>query len=218
MRTDELRERLRLTLVLGRAQAAPRSILEVAEEAFAGGVTALQLREKDLPGGEFYRQALQVGAFCRERGKLFIINDRLDLALAVNADGLHLGQSDLPAEAAARLLPPGKILGISAARETLARQALQAGAAYLGVGAIFPTGSKDDADLAQRDQVERIIALGAPAVAIGGITPANAAEVWRLGFDGLAVISALTGAEKPAAAARALLAAREAGPAQLGSD
>ncbi|MDL2226674.1 thiamine phosphate synthase [Deltaproteobacteria bacterium OttesenSCG-928-M10] len=204
-RHEELRARLRLTLVISRREAAPRGLLELADLAFQGGATALQLREKDRPDGEFYEEALEMARFCRERGKLFIINDRLDLALAVNADGLHLGQSDLPAEVAARLLPKNKILGVSAATEAKARQALAAGADYLGVGAVFPTGSKDDATVIDPAEIGRIIDLGAPAVAIGGLTAANAGQAMAYGFTGLAVISALAAAADPRAAAGLLL-------------
>ena len=201
---EELRAGLRLTLVISRREAEPRNLLELADLAFQGGATALQLREKDLPDGEFYEEALAVARFCRERRKLFIINDRLDLVLATNADGLHLGQNDLPAGVAARLLPKNKILGISAATCAKARQALADGADYLGVGAIFPTDSKDDATVIDPAEIGRIIALGAPAVAIGGLTTANAGLAMAYGFAGLAVISALAAAADPRAAAAAL--------------
>lgn len=201
---NELRAGLRLTLVISRHEAAPRSLLELADLAFQGGATALQLREKDLPDGELYEEALELARFCRKNRKLFIINDRLDLALAVEADGLHLGQNDLPAGVAARLLPKNKILGVSAATEAKASHALAAGADYLGVGAIFPTGSKDDATVISPAEIGRIIALGAPAVAIGGLTTANAGQAMAYGFAGLAVISALAAAADPRAAAAAL--------------
>ncbi|MDR1545899.1 MAG: thiamine phosphate synthase [Deltaproteobacteria bacterium] len=207
-RRSELAERLRLTLVVSQAEAQPRSVEQLAELAFAGGVTALQLREKKLPGGELYRSALALARFCRERGRLFIVNDRLDIALASDADGLHLGQTDLPLEAAAAHWPKSKILGLSAALESQAQAGLAAGADYIGVGAIFATGSKTDAPTADRRQAAAVVALGAPTVAIGGLTVDNAAEIWRLGFAGLAVISALTTASDPTDTARRLLAAR----------
>ena len=198
---------LRLTLVASRREAAPRSLVELAGLAFDGGATALQLREKDCGDRVFYQQALELRRLCRDRGKLFIINDRLDLALAVEADGLHLGQTDLPAEAAARLMPKSMVLGVSVRSEAEARAALAAGADYLGVGAVFPTGSKAEAAVIDRDDLKAVLALNAPSVAIGGLTAANAAEAWSLGFTGLAVISALTGATDPAQAAAALLSA-----------
>ncbi len=201
---SDLRERLRLTLVVSRREAEPRSLRELAAETFDGGVTALQLREKNLPDRDFYEEALDLRQFCRERGCLFIINDRLDLALATEADGLHLGQTDLPAAVAARLFPKG-FIGVSVNTREEAQAALAAGAAYLGVGAVFPTGSKDDARPVSQERAKEILDLQAPTVAIGGITTANAAEVWGLGFTGLAVISALASAEDPRTAAHKLL-------------
>jgi Thiamine monophosphate synthase len=203
---SSLNEILRLTLVISRREAAPRSLMELAEQAFAGGVTAIQLREKGRPDREIYEEALPLRDFCRARKRALIINDRLDLALAVEADGLHLGQSDLPVGVAARLLPAGKILGLSVGTVGEARAALAEGAGYLGVGALFPTGSKDDALLIEPGEVRKIVALGASTVGIGGLTTANAARAWSFGLSGLAVISALAGAEDPAAAARSLLA------------
>lgn len=204
-----LNENLKLTLVVSRREAAPRSLAELARLVFDGGVTAIQLREKDLPDREIYREALALRELCRTAGKLFIVNDRLDLALAVDADGLHLGQNDLPAEVAARLLPAGKILGVSAGTEEQARAALSAGAHYLGAGALFPTGSKDDVEVISPRELEKIVALGAPIVGIGGLTADNAAQAWNYGLSGLAVISALTSAKNPTEAARRLLAAAD---------
>lgn len=202
-----LNERLKLTLVISRREAAPRSLAELSRLVFAGGVTAVQLREKNLPDREIYREALALRELCRAADKLFIVNDRLDLALAVDADGLHLGQDDLPAETAARLLPEGKILGVSVGTAEQARTALAAGAHYLGAGAIFPTGSKDDVVVINPWELEKIVALGAPIVGIGGLTADNAERAWSYGLSGLAVISALASAENPTEAARRLLAA-----------
>ena len=203
---NDLAARLRLTLILSRREAAPRTVTELAEAAFAGGATALQLREKDnLSDREIYEEALALKEFCQARGRLFLVDDRLDLALAAGADGLHLGQKDMPASRAARLLPPGLILGVSVSTVAEARAALADGAAYLGVGAIFPTGSKDGAGLVAPETVREIVALGAPTVAVGGLTPANAPAAWALGVAGLAVISALTQASDPRAAAAGLL-------------
>lgn len=203
---DSLNEILKLTLVISRREAAPRRLTELADLAFAGGVTAIQLREKDRPDREIYEEALALQGFCRARKRALIINDRLDLALAVDADGLHLGQNDLPVGVAARLLPAGKILGLSVGTVGQARAALAEGARYLGIGALFPTGSKGDARLIEPGEVEKIVALGAPTVGIGGLTTANAAQAWRFGLSGLAVISALAGAKDPAEVARSILA------------
>lgn len=202
---NELAERLRLTLVISRGEASPRTITELAEAAFAGGVTALQLREKNTSDQAFYDLARKLKTFCHDHGKLLIINDRLDIALAAEADGLHLGQSDLPAEIAAGLLPKNKILGVSANTVEAAMKAKQAGADYLGLGAVFPTGSKDDASVVSAETMAEIISLGLPTVAIGGINTDNAARVWRQGVSGLAVISALAASADPRATAARLL-------------
>ena len=206
MKIQKLRQYLKLTLVLGRRQAAPHTIRELAARSFAGGATALQFRDKNLSDRDFYEEALELGDFCRREDRLFLINDRLDLVLAVGADGLHVGQSDLPAAVAARWLPKDKILGVSVRTVAEARAALAAGADYLGVGAIFATGSKDDAEVIDQAAIRGIIALGAPCVAIGGLTVDNAGQVWNMGFDGLAVISALAAAEDPQRAAERLRA------------
>jgi thiamine-phosphate pyrophosphorylase len=199
-----LSEALRLTLVVSRQEAAPRSIEELAELAFQGGATALQLREKEASDAEAYAAAVPLAKLCRERGKLFFVDDRLDVAIAAGADGVHLGQSDLPAEAAARLLPKSMILGVSVTTLAEAKRALAAGADYLGLGAIIPTPSKTDAAVISPGDIAAINALGAVTVAIGGITEANAASIRALGFQGLAVISALAKAADPKAAARIL--------------
>lgn len=205
MNRAELCDRLKLTLVISSREASPRSIVELADLAFQGGATALQLREKNMPDHDRYLQALEIARFCRERGKLFIINDRLDLALAVDADGLHLGQSDLPGEAAAKMLPKNKILGISASTLDKAEKAIAAGADYLGMGALFPTGSKDDVSVIDGREAAAIVSLGCPVVGIGGLTTQNAPQARQMGICGLAVISAIAAATDPRAAASALL-------------
>ncbi|MDR2455386.1 MAG: thiamine phosphate synthase [Deltaproteobacteria bacterium] len=201
----DLREALRLTLVASRREAEPRSLFELAEAAFKGGVTALQLREKTASDLEVFELAKSLAPFCRERGKLFLIDDRLDVALAADADGVHLGQADLPAEAARAILPKSKIVGISASNLPQAEQALAAGADYLGLGAIIPTDSKTDASVISQADIRAVNSLGAITVAIGGITLDNAKAIRAMGFQGLAVISALTKAPDPEAAARRLL-------------
>ena len=202
----DLAARLRLTLVISRREAAPRTVRDLAAAAFEGGATALQLREKSgSTDRDLYTEALGLAAFCRERGRLFLINDRLDLALAAGADGVHLGQKDLPAEAAARILPRNLILGVSVGSLAEARAALAAGADYLWLGAVFPTGSKDDAARIDPGLVREIAALGPPTVAIGGVNTDNAPAAWALGVTGLAVISALAQAPDPRTAAARLL-------------
>jgi thiamine-phosphate diphosphorylase len=199
---------MRLTLVVSQAEASPRSIFELAELAFKGGVTALQLREKSLGDRRLHELACSLAVFCRERGRLFLVNDRLDMALASGADGVHLGQGDMPAAAAAAVLGKDKILGVTAATAREADEAQAAGADYVGVGAVFKTGSKSEAEVADPGQIPLINALGLVTVAIGGLNADNAGRVWAMGFDCLAVISALTVSSDPEATARALLAGR----------
>jgi thiamine-phosphate pyrophosphorylase len=196
---------LRLTLVIGKADAGPRSVREIVEKSFDGGVTALQLREKSLPDREFYEEALELAALCRSRGKLFIVNNRVDIALAVNADGVHLGESDLPVAAAAAILPKRMLIGYSASDPDSAKKALLAGADYLGIGAIYPSPSKPEAPVLPPETIAALIGLRQPTVGIGGITVENSNLAWAYGFNGLALISALTGAEDPAQAANKIL-------------
>jgi thiamine-phosphate pyrophosphorylase len=199
-----LAEALRLTLVVSRGEAAPRSVEELADLAFRGGVTALQLREKLAPDREVWRLARDLARFCRERGRLLIVDDRVDVALAAGAHGVHVGQSDLPARAVASIIPKSMILGVSVSTEAQAGAALAAGADYLGVGAMVATGSKTDAAVVPEAEAAAINSLGAVTVAIGGVGEANAARFRAMGFQGLAVISALTRSADPEATARIL--------------
>jgi thiamine-phosphate pyrophosphorylase len=200
----DIKERLRLTLVVGRAEARPRTIRELAEAVFAGGVTALQLREKHLPTADLYRLAHSLAEFCREREKLFIINDRLDIALAADADGLHLGIDDLPLEVARRYWPKPKILGATVKTLDEAQRALDVGADYLGVGALFPSPTKPEVPILSLKILREIQKTRLPLVGIGGITAETVARAWSYGVDGLAAISALARAEDPTQAARLL--------------
>lgn len=183
---------------------APHSFLEQAEAAIAGGAGAIQLRDKELSGRELLVAGRALADLCRRTGALFIVNDRLDVALLCGAHGVHLGQDDLPAAAARRLCPPGFIIGVSAQSAEEARLAAAAGADYLGIGAVFPTLSKEEAPALGLDGVRRAAAAtGLPSVAIGGINIANAATILATGVDGLSVISAVVAAPDIRAAARA---------------
>ncbi|WP_258358644.1 thiamine phosphate synthase [Moorella sulfitireducens (nom. illeg.)] len=186
-----------------------RPTLELVREALAGGATAIQLREKDLPARELVELGREIRKLTRAAGATFIINDRLDVVLAVEADGVHIGQEDLPARVARELLGSGKILGVSTGTVTEARQAVADGADYLGVGSIYATSSKGDAGepigLAGLKAIRAAVTI--PVIAIGGINNDNAAEVIAAGADGIAVLSAVIGAPDVAAAARELLAA-----------
>lgn len=200
------KEQLGVYLVLGIEEAGGLSALETVRRAIAGGVQAVQLREKHAP----LRRVLEIGGamrqLCREHGVLFIVNDRVDVALLLEADGVHVGQDDLPASAARKLVGEDMFIGVSASSIDEARWALAEGADYLGVGAIYATGSKSDAG----DPVTPVL-LGeirthtdVPLVAIGGITYENCPEVMEQGANGVAVISAIVGQPDPEAAAAQL--------------
>ena len=200
-----LRQALRLYVIPDRGIGAPRSLVEQTETALAGGAAAIQLRDKQLEGRELLAAATAMAELCRRAGALFIVNDRLDIALLANAHGAHLGQDDLPAAEARRLCPPGFIIGVSVQTEEQARLAKAQGADYLGIGAVYPTRTKDAAALGL-DGVRRVAAAtDLPSVAIGGINLANAAEVMTAGVDGLSVISAIVGAEDVCGAAKNFL-------------
>lgn len=166
----------------------------------------VQFRDKELPDGPFFREAMKLRALTREAGVLFMIDDRVDVALSVGADGVHLGEHDLPLEAARKMVSWEMILGSSARSPQEARRAQEDGADYLGVGAIFPTGTKEDAVYVG---IERLVHLRPlvhiPILAIGGITAHNAAQAIRAGADGVAVISAVVGADDVASATARLL-------------
>lgn len=198
-------ERYQLYLVTD-GELCPREKLpQVVEEAILGGVTMVQLREKTASTREFYQTALRVREITARHGVPLLINDRLDIALAVEADGLHIGQEDLPARAARRILGPEKILGLSAGNLEEALAAKAAGADYLGVGAVFPTATKKDAKPISREILGEIkAAAGIPVVGIGGINAGNLNKLRGSNIDGVAVVSAIMAASDPRAAAREL--------------
>ncbi|WP_028129345.1 thiamine phosphate synthase [Selenomonas sp. AE3005] len=168
------------------------SLAEVVEKALAGGVTCVQLREKHLPFDEFLRTAKEIKALCQNYHVPFIVDDNLDIALACDADGLHIGQNDMPAAKARQLLGPDKILGVSAQTAQQAVTACRDGADYLGVGAVFPTGTKTDAVEVPLDMLKTITAaVDIPVVAIGGINADNIAQLSGTGIAGAAVVSAI---------------------------
>jgi len=197
-----------LYVILDRGAAGGRELASLLDAVLAGGCRLVQLREKSLPPVELYPLALALRRRCREGGCLFIVNDRVDLALAVEADGVHVGQDDLPAREARRLLRPGMLLGVSTHDEIQARRARDDGADYVAVGSMFPTGSRPGFQLVGPELVRRVRPdIPVPLVAIGGITVANVAEVIRAGADAVAVISGVCAAPDPAAAARQYLEA-----------
>ncbi len=198
-------ETWRLYLVTDEKLSRGRSHLEVAEAAIRGGADVIQLRDKTAPSGELYRIALAMRKLTLEAKVPLIINDRLDIALAVDADGLHVGQDDLPASVARRLLKPGMILGVSTETPGEALQAEKDGADYLGVGPVFEArGTKADAGEPKGPGMISPIRAECrlPIVAIGGIKSGNAHSVLEAGADAVAVISDIVGAEDIEQAAR----------------
>ena len=182
-----------------------RSLRQVVEESLDGGVTMVQLREKQLEEGTFLEEAKELQALCRQRRIPFLVNDNVDIALAMNADGVHVGQSDMEALDVRKKLGPDKIIGVSAQTVEQALLAQAHGADYLGVGAVFPTGSKDDAVEVPFETLKAICqAVRIPVVAIGGISKANVEQLRGSGICGVAVISAIYGAEDIEGAAREL--------------
>jgi len=204
---------LSLYLVTDRQLARGRPLEEVVRAAIAGGVTAIQLREKDVTTRDYVALAQALRAITREAGGIFIVNDRLDVALAADADGVHVGQDDMPAALARRLLGPDKILGVTAANEAQARQAQADGADYLGCNAVFATPTKTDTGPPLGlDGLRRLVAsVSIPVVAIGGINADNASGVMACGVAGIAVVSAIMAAPDVTAAARELRAIVSAG-------
>lgn len=195
-----------LYVILDHAAARGRELPALLEAVLAGGGRVVQLREKTMPMAELFPLARTLRERCRRAGALFIVNDRADLALALGADGLHVGQEDLPAAAARRILRPGMILGVSTHDEPQARRAREDGADYIAVGSIFPTGTKAGFQLVGLDLLRELRPrLGVPVVAIGGITEANAAQVMEAGADAAAVISAVCGTPDPREATARLL-------------
>ena len=191
---DKLAESLLLYAVTDRHWLGDRTLYDVVRESLDGGVTFLQLREKDLDDETFFREAVRLRDMAREYGVPFVINDNVDIAVRMDADGVHVGQSDMEAGDVRVLIGPDKILGVSAQTVEQAVLAEKRGADYLGVGAVFPTGSKDDADDVSFETLKAICeAVSIPVVAIGGITAENIPQLAGSGICGIAVISAIYG-------------------------
>jgi thiamine-phosphate pyrophosphorylase len=204
--SDILRTRLVLHVLTDREWSRGRDMLTVASAALDGGATVIQLRDKTATTRTLVEEGQALRALTRERGALLIVNDRIDVALAIDADGAHVGQDDMPVVLARKLLGPDRLLGVSAGNLQEARVAVAGGADYLGVGPIYATDTKADAgepiglplltELANR--------YNTPLIAIGSIKAENTAAVLRAGALGIAVISAVVSAEDIAAATRAL--------------
>lgn len=190
-----------LYVILDAAVAGPRDLAELLDAVIRGGGRMVQLRDKSAPSGSLVALAERLRARCREAGVTFIVNDRVDLAVAVDADGVHLGQDDLPPRLARPLLRRGMILGVSTHSPEQARRAQADGADYVAVGAMFPTRTKPDFELVGPELVRAVRGeIRVPLIGIGGITVANAGDVIRAGADGVSVISAVCAAPDPAAA------------------
>ncbi len=203
MRRDKIKRLTGLYVIVDRQALKGRSHVEVAAEAIRGGARVIQLRDKMLGKRELLPIAQQLRNLCAEQGVLFIINDYLDLLLATDADGLHLGQRDLPTSVARKLLPIGKILGCSTTTVDQAITAELEGADYIAVGSMYPTLSKETALVVGPERLRQIRqAVSLPLVAIGGITRHNAAEIMAAGADSVAVIRDVLEAEAPEEAAR----------------
>lgn len=204
------RSDLLLYAVTDRHWLGAQTLREQVEKALKGGATFVQLREKSLGEEEFLEEARDIQALCRAYGVPFVIDDDVALAVKIGADGVHVGQSDMNAEDVRAAIGEDKILGVSVQTPQQARLAQAQGADYLGIGAVFPTGSKADAVEVEHEVVAEICrSVDIPAVAIGGITAENTRLLAGCGLSGVAVISALFGAQDIEEAAKQLRAAAE---------
>ncbi|WP_297826318.1 thiamine phosphate synthase [uncultured Methanobrevibacter sp.] len=180
--------------------------LNTIEEAIKGGVSVVQIREKTADTLEFYNLALQVKEITTKYNVPLIINDRVDVALAIDADGVHVGQSDMPCDITRKLIGEDKILGVSAATIEEAKKAERDGADYIGTGAVFPTKTKDDAPSITKEDLKEITeSINIPTVAIGGITLENASQLKDTGIAGLSVVSAIMSSDNPKKSSEELL-------------
>ena len=200
------REALRLYLVTNRYQDSLESFLEKVETACRSGVTIIQLREKNLTTNQYYQLAKQVKEITDAYQVPLIIDDRLDICLAVDAAGLHIGDDELPVSVARQVLGPEKILGVTAKTVKRALEAEEGGANYLGTGAIFPTTTKENAPITLISTLKTICqTVAIPVVAIGGLTSENIDQLAATGIAGVAVVRDLMQAEDIEAKAHAFL-------------
>lgn len=198
---------LLLYAVTDRTWLGEHTLYEQVEAAIRGGATFVQLREKKLDQESFLAEARKIQALCRRYGVPFVINDNVEIAREIGADGVHVGQSDMKARDVRSILGQDKIIGVSAQTVEQALLAQEQGADYLGVGAVFPTGSKDDAVEVDHQVLARICqAVDIPVIAIGGITADNVVSLKGSGICGIAVISAIFAKPDVEEAARSLRA------------
>jgi thiamine-phosphate pyrophosphorylase len=207
--SEKIREWLKVYFIMG-SNNCKKNPSDVLTEAIAGGITLFQFREKGhgaFTGEKKYAFAKELQAICKKHGVPFIVNDDVELAIALDADGVHIGQDDEQADIVRQKIGD-KILGVSAHNLEEAKRAIEQGADYIGVGPIFPTSTKEDAKEAQGTSIIRFLrdsGIDIPIVAIGGITHENASEVIAAGADGVSVISAIASAESPFDATRQLV-------------
>lgn len=202
----ELEKAMTLYAVTDRSWLEGKSLATAVEEALKGGVTFLQLREKDLPKEEFLKLALEIKDVCKRYNVPFVINDDVDIALKSGADGVHVGQDDMAALKAREILGKDAIIGVSVHNLKEAEKALSDGADYLGVGAVFSTSTKKDAENVPFETLREICQkTGLPVVAIGGINSGNIEKLKGSGIKGVAVVSAIFASKDIEGASRQLL-------------
>ncbi len=203
----QVRDAMLLYAVTDRAWVGEASLADQVQAALAGGVTCVQLREKTLDSALFLEEAFQLGALCRAAGVPFIVNDNIGVALAADADGVHVGQDDMTCQEVRALVGPSKIIGVSVHTVDEALDAQAAGADYLGVGTMFPTSTKADAEAVTAEELRAICdAVDIPVVAIGGISAGTMDGLAGTGIDGVACVSAIFAASDIAAACKDLRA------------
>lgn len=197
---------LSLYLVTDKRNKTDDEFLKIIEEAIKGGTTVVQIREKEGETLDFYNLALKVKEITSKYNVPLIVNDRIDVALAIKSEGVHIGQTDMPADVARSLIGDEMILGVSASTVKEARKAEKDGADYIGTGAVFPTATKDDAPSITKDDLKEVTgSINIPTVAIGGITLENASELAGTGISGISVVSAIMNSEDPKTASENLL-------------
>lgn len=197
---------LSLYLVTDKINKTDDEFLKIIEEAIKGGTTVVQIREKKGETLDFYNLALKVKEITSKYNVPLIVNDRIDVALAIKSEGVHIGQTDMPADVARSLIGDEMILGVSASTVKEARKAEKDGADYIGTGAVFPTATKDDAPSITKDDLKEVTgSINIPTVAIGGITLENASELAGTGISGISVVSAIMNSEDPKTASENLL-------------
>lgn len=185
-----------LYAVTDRAWTGRQSLYEQVEAALKGGATCIQLREKDLNEEDFLRESIEMAALCKKYKVPFLINDNVEIAIKCHADGVHVGQKDMKASQVRQRVGKDMIIGVSAHSVEEALEAVKSGADYLGVGAVFSTSTKSDAEVLSRQVLRDICsAVDIPVVAIGGISKANISQLSGIGVDGVALVSAIFAAE-----------------------